>query len=309
MDNLVENIEIGVETVSLTIPVRVAMISYDNAPFEFTASIDDIGQIVLTPTSKNVEFVDATTNNKVETDVPIEDQETIVEEDGNLTTKKTTIFVQGVMLSEDSATSESVSADIDEIGQCVIYPTKKENTFISVTFSDSLNLITEDMNVVDYFGYTLTNTGDGWDIKDYLNKEIETGVATEAEAKIIVLQTELRQLERLTEEVVDTSDSQEDAPEVEAEVLEERVDSVTPIEESDEDQVNQCLLEITDQFTDFSGGVSCDTIEEKAACLKILQLHYTQINVDTEGPKILIYYSKPKTDTSIVELVEGGSCK
>ena len=293
MDNLIETVEVGVKSVSMTVPVRVTMTSYDNTPFEFTASIDEVGQIILTPISKNVEFVEANTTNNVETEVPIEQQETVVEKDGNMITKKTTIFVQAVMLSEsEDESGNGVSADIDEIGQCVIYPSDRNNVFISVTFSDSLNLITEDMRVVNYFGYTLTNTGDGWDIRDYLNNEIETGVATEAEAKIIVLQTELEHLESLTEEVTDSSKLQDDPIEVEATVLDEGV------EDSNSEQIKQTLEHITHNFTDTSGGVSCDTGSEKDICLNIIQQHYLQVNVDTDGSKTLIYYAEPVQDAT-----------
>ena len=304
MNNVNENIEVGVNSITLNIPLRVTMTSYDDAPFEFTASIDNLGQIILTPASKYVEFVDANTDNNVETEVPFEEMETIVEKNGNLTTKKTTIFVQAVMLSEND--NNGASADIDEIGQCVIYPLKKENSFISVTFSDSLNLITEDLKTVNYFGYTLTNSGDGWDIRDYTNKEIETGVATEAEAKMIVLQTELKYLQALTEEVTDTTVVQDNMPEVEVEVLEERVDNIEPVEEFTSEQIKEMLTKITNNYTDFSGGVSCDTISEKVACLKILQLQYRQINVETDGSKTLVYYSEPIKDDLIADSVEEG---
>ena len=302
MDNLAENIEFGVDTVPLTIPVRVTMTSYDDAPFEFIASIDSLGQIVLTPTSKNVEFVEANIIENIST----EEQETPIDKNEHITTKKTTIFVQSVMLSDTEDSSENmnnnVCADVDEIGQCVISPINKENLFISVTFSDSLNLITEDLQVVDYFGYRLTNTGDGWDIKDPLNNVVETGVATEAAAKIIVLQTELMLLDELTEDTSREDEKQKPTVEVHAEVLEE-YDNGTSVSEIDETQIRQSLSDITNQFTDLSGAVSCDTVEEKISCLKVLQLYYLHTHVETTEQKIIIYYSEPKIDSSSVNFV------
>lgn len=293
----------NLKSITVEIPVRVTMTSVYDAPFEFTSSIDDAGQIVLTPTSKDVEFIDANTDNNVDYDIPVAEQETTIKQEGNLTTRSTSIMLQANMIVENDNTS--VSADVDEIGQCVLWPSSKENTFISATIADSLNLITEDMKVVDYFGYKLINTGDGWDIKDYLGDIIEEGVATEAEAKVVVLTNELNMLRNLVEEVkTDSEASEEETPEVEAEVLEERVDNIAPIETFDYDQISEVISNITNEYTDFSGGVSCDTHEEKAACLKLLQLHYSEINVEQTDSKILIYFSEPHTDNSIVESVE-----
>lgn len=296
------------KSITVEIPVRVTMTSYDDAPFEFTSSIDEAGQIVLTPTSKYVEFIDANTDMNVDYDIPVAEQETTVEKDGNLTTRSTSILLHANMIAENNNTD--VSVDVDEIGQCVIWPVAKENTFVSATLADSLNLITEETKSIDYFGYTLINKGDGWDIKDYCGELIDEGVATEAEAKVVVLTTELKRVEQLVEsidtETVD-KESEDNIPDVEAEVLEERVDNISPVEIFDDDHISQVISQITNQYTEFSGGVSCDTHEEKAACLKLLQLHYKEINVEKTDCKILIYYAEPHTDNSIIESLEDGN--
>lgn len=301
-----------IKSLTVDIPVRVTMTSVYDAPFEFTSSIDDAGQIILTPTSKDVEFIEANTDGNVDYDIPIAEQETTIKQDGNLTTRSTSIMLHANMIAENENTE--VSADVDEIGQCVIWPSSKENTFVSATIADSLNLITEELQVLDYFGYKLINSGDGWDIKDYLGETIEEGVATEAEAKIVVLTTELHRVEELSEEVEtkpaqpaeqtnnnDAEDEDKQIPGVEAEVLSERVDNVDPVETFDVDQIMQILSQITNQFTDVSGGISCDTLEEKAACVKILQLHYSKIDIEQKDPKILIYFSDLIKNKDIVE--------
>jgi hypothetical protein len=46
---------------------------------------------------------------------------------------------------------------IDDIGQCVIYPVNVDNMFITATLNDSLNLVTEEAEVIEESISTLTN--------------------------------------------------------------------------------------------------------------------------------------------------------
>lgn len=148
IENIKEDITTIVDAITIDIPVRVTMTSINNAPFEFTPSIDEVGQIILTPVTKDVEFVDANTAVTTEAGEELLDKETTttVEDDSSsypFTTKETTIVIQASMLAESD--NHDVSADVDEIGQVVLYPLAKENTFISAAIGESLNLVTEEV--------------------------------------------------------------------------------------------------------------------------------------------------------------------
>lgn len=142
LENIEENVELNTNSVTLDIPLRVVMTSYGDAPFEFTTSIDEVGQIILTPTTKEVEFIDANTSYNVDYDTPISEQETVLKVDGDITQKETSISIQADMIVESN--NLGVSAVVDEIGQVVIYPFGKGNIFVSAVINNSLNLVTEE---------------------------------------------------------------------------------------------------------------------------------------------------------------------
>ena len=230
MDDSKQTISAEVKTVSVEVPVRLRMQSVQHAPFDFETAIDDVGQIILTPTSLDMEFISANTDANVEYEIPVKEQPTTIQTDDSLTIKDTSIILQTTMLCEDD--NLLVSADVDNIGRCVIYPMSKKNTFLSVTTGDSLNLITEDTAAEEYCGYRLVNNGDGWDVFDPTGDLVEEGIATINEAKILICKTELGKLENtITEAVtVDTEASEEASeepvtPEVTADVIEEAVNS------------------------------------------------------------------------------------
>ena len=226
-------IDLTTDATTVTIPVRVKLSSYNQAPFEFTSSIDESGQIVLTPTSKYVSFEDAKTSYDYEDETDLINKKTTTVSTGDQTFRETTIMLTASMICED--TDKRVSADIDEIGQAVIYPVSKNNVFVTASIEDSLNLVTEDMSVEEYFGYRLINNGDGWDVKDSEGTVIEEGIATKSEAKIFVLTHELNKIKNLSEELLDTPEKESDKnteennskeiPEVSAEIVEEAVEN------------------------------------------------------------------------------------
>lgn len=290
-NNVMEEITTGVESITLDIPVRVRLTSINDSPFEFTTSIDEIGQIVLTPTSKEVTFEHANTENDVEFEIPVIEQETIITNEDDLTIKETSILIRANMLKEDN--NIDINAVVDEIGQCIIYPVAKNNIFVSASVEDNLNLVTEELQVVDYFGYQLINTGDGWDIKDYTGEIIETGVATESEAKIVVCTTEIHRLEALTEEVDTAENTTEEVPEITAEVVEESVTEypVEPTEDS-ESVIQQKLSELTENFSEDAGAVRCDTLSERSTCVQILQQYYSDVTCDNKIDYHIITYRR-----------------
>lgn len=291
IEKVQEEITTAVESITVDIPVRVKLTSVNNAPFEFETSIDEVGQIVITPMTKDVTFEDANTDSNVDYEVPIAEQETIITNDDGLTIKETTIFIRANMLKEDD--NIDVSAAVDEIGQCVIYPLAKNNTFVSAAIEDNLNLVTEDMKVVDYCGYKLINAGDGWDIKDPDGEIVEEGVATESAAKVLICKEEIKRLEGLTEAVEEAEPDAEQPVEVEAEVLDENVVKYpVEVEERTAEEIEAILVEITNNFSEERGAVKCDTLTEKAECVKLLQTKYNTVTAENKSDYYVVMYSK-----------------
>lgn len=309
IENTCKTIDATLQTQTIDIPLRVTMTSVNNALFEFTASIDELGQIILTPTTKDVEFTSANTESNVEYDVPVLEQETVTSTNDNLTIKETSILIRANMIIEDSGCD--YSADVDDIGQVVIYPLETKNTFVTATIEDSLNLVTEELKSEEYFGYKLLNNGDGWNILDCNGTMIEEGVATLHEAKILVCKEELRKLEALVENVDNTDQNSEGSTEsdpepsertttdpavtVEAEVIEEAVTDVDKDKaEFDEKQIEEALSDITDEFTSPEGAVKCDTQKEQSICLKVLEQHYALVNTLRKNDMWIVEYAQLK---------------
>lgn len=300
-----EDIEVGVDAITLDIPVRVVMTSINNAPFDFTTSIDEVGQIILTPLTKDVEFVSANTDDNVQYDIPVREQETVLHTDDNLTTKETSILITASMLAEND--SHRVSADIDEIGQVVIYPMAKENVFVTATLNDSLNLVTEGMQMHEYCDdYKIINPGDGWYVKQEGKGLIGQGFTSLNAAKIFVCENEISRLSKLTEEVEEpteeTSEEKSDAettdepkqvtPEVTVEVIEESIVEPQKVVEFTDEEVIRTVEELTNSFTDVEGKLKCDTIAEGKVCSDLLRQHYDTVNIEFERNYIVVTYRK-----------------
>lgn len=305
--NVKEDIESGINTVTIDIPVRVKMQSYNDAPFEFTTSIDEVGQIVLTPNSKEIEFIEANTDSNVEYEIPVIEQETIRTVDESITTLETSIIIKAHMLMESD--NQNVSADIDEIGQVVIYPLAKENSFVTATYEDSLNLITEALiDVTEYCdGYKLINPGDGWYVKDPRNTMIAKQLDSLNAAKIFVCQTEIDRLKQLPEELesntAETTTSEQASPvkpEVEAEVVEESVTPETPVEFSFT-QVQEAIKDITNDFQEKEGVLKADLLPESAMCRLILKEHYDVVTVENRDGFYLISFASAQLNEELSE--------
>lgn len=307
IENICETIDAAIQTQTIEIPLRVTMTSSNEASFEFIASIDELGQIILTPTTKDMEFTSANVESNVDSDVPVLEQETVISTDDNLTIKETSILIRANMIIEESGCD--YSADVDEIGQVVIYPLGTKNTFVTATIEDSLNLVTEELKSEEYFGYKLINNGDGWDIVDYNGDTVEEGVATIHEAKIVVCKEELSRLESLVEDVNDVAKNTEDTTEsepqtseeptidpsetVQAEVIEEAVTNLDKdLAEYDEKQIEEALSDITDEFTSQEGAVKCDTQKEQSICVNILEQHYTVVNISRKQDMWIVEYKQ-----------------
>ena len=260
-----------------------------NSAFEFTCSIDELGQIVLTPLSKETEFTTAELIDKTKFDSPIEYTQTNTFTEESSIIKEFFVELSASMLAETD--NKDVTVDIDDIGQVVILPVDVANSFVSATIQDSLNLITEDLEVIDYFGYKLINNGDGWDIKDYLNEVVEEGVATEAEAKVVVLTTELQRLQSLTEDI----DNEEEPEEKETSNNESEVTPVELKPDVTAQVVIESLTSVTKNFTDKYGAVTCD-VTEKDVCCETLRKSYNNVTCKDDGNNCIVSYINMNED-------------
>ena len=260
IEKIKEDVEVGIETVSMDIPVRVSMLAVENASFEFTASIDDAGQIVLTPVDADMTFESANTEDTVDYDTPILEQETVEEVVTNSVRKETSILINATMLAESD--SRAVSADVDEIGQCVIYPMSKENSFVTASIAGSLNLVTEEFAAVEYNGFKLVNAGDGWNVYCPQGTLMEEGIATLTEAKIFVCRSELARLKKLKNE---------------------------ECHYTLRDQTESTICELTNDYADMRGKLECDSIEEAQLCEELLKEHYTLITEQVEDKYVVSY--------------------
>lgn len=259
INNIREDIDLDVTPVTLDLPLRVVMTSTQVAPFDFTVSVDELGHIVLTPVDTVVEFSRA---------ILVDDNidGSISNQDLGDTTYTTIVQLHANMLQE--VDNSDVEVAIDNIGQCVIVPAAIENTFVTVSVEDSLNLVTEEPESEKYFGYKLNKIGEGWTITDYTDTIIAENVATQAAAKIAACTNEIRLLEEL-------ADEEPQVPEVTAEVV--------------HDEVATLLEQLTQNYTDTEGCISCDTIEESAACVKLLSEKYVTEELIKENKYIVTY--------------------
>lgn len=286
-----EDAEVGVDTISLVIPVRVTMLS-TSGELEYTTSIDEIGQIILTPNGVEDEFV------AVER-IP---EDSIAEIDYDLETKvvEDKTYLSKVLVFDTTMLTETQTADytlfIDAIGQCVISPDNNKNTFITVAKKDSLNLITESVKSEKYFNYTLVNSGDGWDVYNKDNELIEEGIATLSEAKVFVCKHELALLQGTLDEGVVASEQpleNEKPVNVKAEVITETIIDKDEKTTLSPDEVAEELNKVTNEFRELRGAIYCDNEEELEECLNLLDAAYETVNYKKDGSGFVVAYSTP----------------
>lgn len=307
LEKVREDIDSAVDTVTIDIPVRVEATCYGDAPFKFQVSIDEVGQIVLTPESKDVEFINANTESTVDYEIPIIEQqtETIIED--KLTTIKTSIVITAHILAESD--NHNISAVVDDIGQVVIYPLAKENSFVTATYEDSLNLITEGyVKSEKYCDYTLMNPGNGWYIRSpFTGGIIGQSIESLRDAKIFVCEQEINRLSKMNESLEETpseeveEQSEEDVtPQVDAEVIEESVTSETPVEFSFI-QVQEAIKDITNNFQEKEGIVKADLLPESEMCRLILKEHYDIVTVENKDGFYLISFATTQLTEDLSE--------
>lgn len=209
---------------TVDIPLRVTMSATEGSGFEFKAFIDD-GKILISPVNNEMQFDSVFTEDSFEFEVPIMEQPTEESTVDNLMIKSTSFCMTADMMTESE--NISVTASINDLGQIVLTPADLSNYFVSAVINDSLSLVTESLQKVEYFGYVLINAGDGWDVKDYSGNVIDEGVATLAEAKIVAITNELHILEGTLTENIDEpfkSTEEEDSSEVDSTNQDKTVD-------------------------------------------------------------------------------------
>lgn len=133
--NVQEDVEAGTEQQTVTIVLKAHMNKQDaSASFNYNVDIDDVGQIVLTPTDETTSFVEIY---RLAEDQLIDTVETETE-------KTFMVKLTANMISEDN--NFDYFLDIDEIGQGVVTPDSEKTSFLTVSVDDSLNLVTEGMD-------------------------------------------------------------------------------------------------------------------------------------------------------------------
>ena len=142
-----EDVEVGIEAVTQDINVRVTMMSDIGDSFKFTVSIDNVGQILLTPVDTSTEFIDASTEAAMDKETSTVRQDSIKFIEGSRNVGEFTVNLTATILA--NSTDPKIEADVDNIGQCVIYPVSESDMFISAALAESLNLITEDQENTD----------------------------------------------------------------------------------------------------------------------------------------------------------------
>ena len=132
MKELEEDVDVGTDSTTVTIHLKLEMSrNNDEASFDYHVDIDDVGQIVFTPTDNNTSFTNVSRLAGYDT---VED---IIE--GNV--RRFSITLTANMIAEDD--NFDWFYDLDEVGQAVITPDAESTSFLTVSIEDSLNLVTE----------------------------------------------------------------------------------------------------------------------------------------------------------------------
>jgi ribosomal protein L17 len=129
-----EDIDVGLGSQTLDMKVKLTMSKdADDASYDYKVDVDEMGQIVFTPTDTTASFTDicATTSDVEE---HIIDNKKVFSID----------LTANILFEDDNQTDPSWEASIDDVGQAVIYPIVERASFLTVSVKDSLNLITEE---------------------------------------------------------------------------------------------------------------------------------------------------------------------
>lgn len=247
-DSLEEEINADVEQRPITAQFKYQLNKTVNATFNLQDPIiDELGQVIISPVDPGC----------------VLDGIRLVDEDTELsdprideTFKEDYLSVEMVLLTEGKY-SFPFGYDIDEIGRLVIYPSQKEDMFISASVNDSLNIsnsITESISV-------------GLDMEE-LKKAVEDPTVR-AKVKAIL-------------------DGKNEKPkqEIEAEVVEEAYNKEQIIEE---------LKKLTENFSKESGSLQSGYESESTLVLECLSEYY-DCKSEKLDEWYTIHYS-PKTIT------------
>lgn len=166
IDNVTEDVEVGTEQHTVTIPLYLELTS-DNteATFDYTVDIDDCGQIVIVPKDIGAAF----------THHNIVDDETFAEEVVEGRVKKFPVTITANMIGETDNFDYFI--EIDEIGQIVITPELESTSFLTASVNDSLDLVTEEKELIEAVEDTPVEEPD--------DKQPGETVETDVEAKVV----------------------------------------------------------------------------------------------------------------------------
>lgn len=134
----------------ISFPVEVTLISEDNN-YDTVASIDEGGNLIITPSSPTTKFTSAATQWELNTSIDETQESEIQELDNGLKQNKCVIKCEADLLKGTSLIK--ITSEIDSLGQLLLIP-NADNSFISLSVNNSLNLITEEQEDNDIDDYS-----------------------------------------------------------------------------------------------------------------------------------------------------------
>lgn len=129
---LQEDVEVGTKSHTQVISLALVMEKeHKEGSFDYTVDIDEVGQIVFTPSDTSASFIDIRKLNPGES----------VSESASDNQKTFSVELTANMIAEDNNFDYFV--DVDEVGQAIVTPEVETTSFLTVSVNNSLNLVTE----------------------------------------------------------------------------------------------------------------------------------------------------------------------
>lgn len=152
--NEVEPITSELTSYFISFPVEVTLISEDDN-YDTVASIDEGGNLIITPSSPTTKFISAATQWELNQSINADQKCEIQELDNGLKQNNCVIKCEADLLK--GASLIRITSEIDSLGQLLLIP-NKDNSFISLSVNNSLNLITEEQEDNDIDDYSDDST-------------------------------------------------------------------------------------------------------------------------------------------------------
>lgn len=175
-DDIHEEVEVGTEQHTLTIPVALEMARYaPDVSFDYNIDIDDVGQIVITPIDTGASIINID---------PISEPSDNDVIDGD--TRNVSITITANLISDDG--NYSYFMDVDEVGQAVITPESEATSFLSASVNGSLNLITDGEEITE--GITLDKSDED-KLEDNVSSENQEEEPEKMEVEVKVVKEDI----------------------------------------------------------------------------------------------------------------------